>query len=108
MAFITTFEYNRDPVAVVREAARVGKHGLHLDDEPKFYKVFRRRIQQAFGKNPFYYRAFLYTFYLISIIETALQGRSYEIRWSCTGLPKWMPVQQWGLPVGDFLVCTLS
>lgn len=104
LAFITTFEYYRDPVAVVREAARVAKHGIAFGMMNRnSTKFFRRRIQQAFGKNPFYITAHFYTpATLIAIIEDALQGRSYEISWSCTGLPKWMPVQQWSLPFGDF------
>ena len=104
VAFITTFEYYRDPVQVIREAARVGKNGIVFGmmnrNSPK---VARRRIQQAFGKNPFYVTATFYTpNHLISIIEEALKGRAYSIEWTCTGLPKWFPVQQWSIPYGDF------
>ncbi len=104
VAFITTFEYYRDPVQVVREAARVGKNGIVFGmmnrNSPK---VARRRIQQAFGKNPFYVTATFYTpNHLISIIDEALKGRTYSIEWTCTGLPKWFPVQQWSIPYGDF------
>lgn len=104
VAFITTFEYYRDPVQVIREAARVGKHGIVFGmmnrNSPKF---IRRRIQQAFGKNPFYITATFYTpKKLIKIIDKALAGRAYSIEWTCTGLPKWFPVQQWGFPYGDF------
>jgi hypothetical protein len=57
----------------------------------------------VFGKNPFYVTA---TFYspkmLTAIIDEALQGRDYSVEWTCTGLPKWFPVQQWNLPLGDF------
>lgn len=104
LAFITTFEYYKDPVKVIREAARVGKYGIAMGmmnrNSPK---VLRRRVQQAFGKNPFYVTA---TFYspqkLINIIDKALKGRNYSIVWTCTGLPKWFPVQQWSIPYGDF------
>lgn len=104
LAFITTFEYYKDPVGVIREAARVGRHGIVFGmmnrNTPKFV---RRRIQQAFGKNPFYVTATFYTpSKLISVIDEALKGRNYSIEWTCTGLPKWFPVQQWGLPWGDF------
>lgn len=104
LAFITTFEYYRDPVHVIREAARVARHGLVFGmmnrNSPKF---FRRRIQQAFGKNPFYVTATFYTpAHLISLIEEALKGRNFTIEWTCTGLPAWFPVQQWGVPYGDF------
>lgn len=104
VAFITTFEYYKDPVQVIREAARVGKHGIAFGmmnrNSPKF---FRRRIQQAFGKNPFYVTAHFYTPKdLIDTIGKALAGRQYNLEWTCTGLPKWFPVQQWSLPVGDF------
>lgn len=104
LAFITTFEYYRNPVQVIREAARVAKHGIAFGmmnrNSPKF---FRRRIQQAFGKNPFYITATFYTpGLLIRQIELALAGTEYTIEWTCTGLPKWFPVQQWSLPIGDF------
>lgn len=80
VAFITTFEYYRDPVKVIQEAARVGKHGIVFGmmnrNSPK---VARRRIQQAFGKNPFYVTATFYTpNHLISIIDEALKGRQYQ------------------------------
>lgn len=104
VAFITTFEYYRDPVQVIREAARVGRHGIVFGmmnrNSPK---LVRRRVQQAFGKNPFYVTA---TFYspqtLVQKIDEALKGRNYSIEWTCTGLPKWFPVQQWSVPYGDF------
>lgn len=104
VAFITTFEYYRDPVQVIREAARVGKHsivfGMMNRNSPK---IARRRIQQFFGKNPFYVTATFYTpAKLTSIIHKALAGRAYAIEWNCTGLPKWFPVQEWRKPYGDF------
>ncbi len=104
LAFITTFEYYQDPVRVIREAARVARYGIAMGmmnrNSPK---VLRRRVQQLFGKNPFYVTATFYTpEKLIAVIQEALKGRSYTIEWSCTGLPKWFPVQQWRLPYGDF------
>jgi len=104
LAFIATFEYYKDPVKVIQEAARVGKYGIAMGminrNTPKY---FRRRIQQAFGKNPFYVTATFYTPQkLIKIIEKALQSRKYSIVWTCTGLPKWFPIQQWSVPYGDF------
>lgn len=104
VAFITTFEYYKDPAQVIQEAARVGRHGIAFGmmnrNSPKF---IRRRVQQAFGKNPFYVTATFYTpQLLIQQIEKALKGRQYIIEWTCTGLPKWFPVQQWSIPVGDF------
>jgi ubiquinone/menaquinone biosynthesis C-methylase UbiE len=104
VAFITTFEYYRDPVQVIREAARVGRYGIAMGMMNRnSLKVVRRRVQQLFGKNPFYITATFYTPARLSrIIHKALQGREYTIEWTCTGLPKWFPVQQWGLPLGDF------
>ena len=104
VAFITTFEYYRNPVHVIQEAARVGKHGIVFGmmnrNSPK---VFRRRVQQLFGKNPFYVTATFYTpSKLISILNLALKGRKYSIEWNCTGLPAWFPRQTWHLPYGDF------
>jgi len=104
VAFITPFEYYRDPVQVIREAARVGRYGIAMGMMNRnSLKVVRRRVQQLFGKNPFYITATFYTPARLSrIIHKALQGREYTIEWTCTGLPKWFPVQQWGLPLGDF------
>lgn len=104
LAFITTFEYYKDPVKVIRESARVAKYGIAMGmmnrNSPK---VARRRVQQLFGKNPFYVTATFYTPKILTeIIEKALVGRKYTIEWTCTGLPKWFPVQQWNIPVGDF------
>jgi hypothetical protein len=89
---------------VIREAARVGRHGIAFGmmnrNSPK---VLRRRIQQLFGKNPFYVTATFYTpKLLIDQIDKALEGRNYSLEWTCTGLPEWFPVQQWNVPVGDF------
>ncbi|WP_276479593.1 class I SAM-dependent methyltransferase [Paraflavitalea pollutisoli] len=104
LAFITTFEYYRDPVKVIREAARVGKYGIVFGMMNRnSTKVVRRRVQQLFGKNPFYITATFYTPAALSaVIREALQGRDYSIEWTCTGLPAWFPVQQWGVPYGDF------
>lgn len=104
LAFITTFEYYRDPVMVIQEAVRVAKYGIVFGmmnrNSPKF---FRRRVQQYFGKNPFYVTANFHTpESLIKLIDKALNGREYTIEWTATGLPSWFPVQQWGLPYGDF------
>ncbi|MCO6361042.1 class I SAM-dependent methyltransferase [Roseivirga pacifica] len=104
LAFITTFEYYKDPVQVIREAARVARCGIAMGmmnrNSPK---VARRRVQQVFGKNPFYVTATFYTpAKLMAIIDEALKGRDYTVEWTCTGLPKWFPVQQWNVPVGDF------
>lgn len=104
LAFITTFEYYKDPVKVIREAARVAKYGIAMGmmnrNSPK---VARRRVQQLFGKNPFYVTATFYTPKMLTeIIEKALVGRKHTIEWTCTGLPKWFPVQQWNVPIGDF------
>ncbi|MDX1769713.1 MAG: methyltransferase domain-containing protein, partial [Arenibacter troitsensis] len=104
LAFITTFEYYKNPVQVIREAARVGKYGIAMGMMNRnSTKVVRRRIQEVFGMNPFYLTATFYTPEKLSkIIEEALQGRDYSIEWTCTGLPKWFPIQQWSLPLGDF------
>lgn len=104
LAFVTTFEYYKDPVKVIRESARVAKHGIVFGmmnrNSPK---VVRRRVQEVFGKNPFYLTANFYSPQtLIKVIEEALVGRSYDIEWKTTGLPKWFPVQEWNQPYGDF------
>jgi len=104
LAFVTTFAYYKDPIKVIREAIRVGKYGIVFGMMNRnSTKVVRRRVQQAFGKNAYYETATFYTpNMLIEKIHEALEGRLYSIEWTSTGLPKWFPVQQWGLPVGDF------
>jgi len=104
LAFITTFEYYKDPIKVIREAARVGKYGIVFGMMNRnTTKFVRRRVQQFFGKNPFYVTATFYTpERLIALIHKALEGMDYTIEWTCTGLPKWFPVQQWSVPYGDF------
>jgi ubiquinone/menaquinone biosynthesis C-methylase UbiE len=104
LSFITTFEYYKNPIQVLQEAARVAKYGIAMGmmnrNSPK---IVRRRIQQAFGKNPFYVTATFYTpKMLIAILDKALEGRKYTIKWKATGLPKWFPVQEWNVPYGDF------
>ena len=104
LAFITTFEYYKNPVQVIQEAARVGKHGIIFGmmnrNSPK---LIRRRVQQTFGKNPFYVTATFYTpSSLQALISTALKDRDYTIKWKTTGLPKWFPVQEWNFTYGDF------
>ena len=104
LAFVTTFEYYKDPVKVIREAVRVGKYGIVFGmmnrNTPK---LIRRRVQQQFGRNHFYVTANFYTpKTLKAVIDKALKGRDYIINWTTTGLPKWFPVQQWNVPVGDF------
>lgn len=104
LAFITTFEYYKDPIKVLREAGRVARHGVIMGmmnrNTPK---LIRRRAQQAMGKNNFYVTATFYTpKKLKKLIDQAFTGRKYTIEWKCTGLPKWFPVQQWNYPIGDF------
>ena len=104
LAFITTFEYYKDPVRVIQESARVAKYGIAMGmmnrNSPK---VVRRRLQEVVGKNPFYLTATFYTpKKLTAIINEALKGRDYTITWKATGLPKWFPVQSWNQPYGDF------
>lgn len=104
LAFVATFAYYKEPLKVIREALRVGRYGILFGmmnrNSPK---VVRRRVQQAFGKNKYYETANFYTpKKLIENIHEALDGRLYTIEWTTTGLPKWFPVQQWGMPVGDF------
>jgi len=104
LAFITTFEYYKDPIQVLREAGRVARYwiimGMMNRNTPK---LIRRRTQQLFGYNNFYVTAKFYTpSSLKKLIHEAFKDREYEVEWHCTGLPKWFPVQQWSYPVGDF------
>lgn len=104
VAFITTFEYYSDPVRVIREAARVSKYGIVFGmmnrNSPK---IVRRRVQQFFGKNPFYVTATFYTpAKLEAVVKEALSDEEFSIEWTATGLPKWFPQQEWKVPYGDF------
>jgi ubiquinone/menaquinone biosynthesis C-methylase UbiE len=104
VAFITTFEYYHDPIKVIQEAARVGRHSIIFGMMNRYSpKIVRRRVQQFFGRNPFYVTATFYTPQdLIAVVHEALKQRDYTIEWKCTGLPKWFPVQEWKKPYGDF------
>lgn len=104
LAFVTTFEYYKNPVQVIREAVRVGKYGIIFGmmnrNTPK---LIRRKVQQAIGRNNYYVTATFYTpKTLQALIREALPDRDYTISWNATGLPKWFPTQQWQVPYGDF------
>ena len=104
LAFITTFEYYKNPEAVIQEAARVGKYGIIFGmmnrNTPK---LIRRRVQQFFGKNNYYVTANFYTpASLKNLLDKALPDRDFKIEWNATGLPEWFPKKQWKVPVGDF------
>lgn len=105
VVFVTTFEYYRDPVQVIREAARVGRYGILFGMIHKITpKTIRRRVQRLFGKNPFYDTATFYTpGSLQKVIAEALGDEPYSVQWQCTGLPIWFPFQVWRVPYGDFL-----
>lgn len=105
VAFITTFEYYPDPIKVIREAARVGKYGILFGMIHKITpKTIRRRIQQFFGKNPFYNTATFYTVNSLKrVIAEVLGDEHYTITWRCTGLPGWFPIEEWHIQYGDFL-----
>ncbi len=104
VAFVTTFEYYKDPVKVLREASRVARYGIMMGMMNKnTNKFIRRRVQQAFGRNNFYVTAKFYTpESLIKLVNKALADREFSLEWNCTGLPKWFPKQQWKVPWGDF------
>ena len=104
LAFIATFAYYKDPVQVIREAVRVGKYGIVFGMMNRnTTKVVRRRVQQTFGRNPYYVTAKFYTpEKLKATIKKALPDREYTLKWKTTGLPKWFPVQEWNVPYGDF------
>lgn len=104
LAFITTFEYYKNPEAVIQEAARVGKFGIIFGmmnrNTPK---LIRRRVQQFFGKNNYYVTANFYTpASLKNLLDKALPDRDFKIEWNATGLPEWFPKKQWKVPFGDF------
>jgi ubiquinone/menaquinone biosynthesis C-methylase UbiE len=105
VAFVTTFEYYPDAVQAVREAARVSRYGILFGMIHKITpRTIRRRIQQAFGRNPFYETATFYSLWsLKKVIAEALGDEPYTISWQCTGLPRWWPVDEWHVPIGDFL-----
>lgn len=104
LAFITTFEYYKDPIRVIQESARVAKYGIAMGMMNRnSTKVVRRRLQEVVGKNPFYLTATFYTpKKLTAIINQALPDRDFSITWKTTGLPKWFPVQTWNQAYGDF------
>lgn len=105
VAFVTTFEYYPDPVAAIREAARVGRYGILFGMIHKITpRTLRRRVQQLLGTNPFYRTATFYSpWSLKRAISKALGDEPYTVEWQCTGLPAWLPYDRWRVPYGDFL-----
>src|SRR5690625_7722299 len=76
LAFITTFEYYKDPVKVICVAARVDRYGIAMGmmnrNTPR---DFRRRVQKMCGKNPFCLTAHIYTpVELTKVIHEAFVG----------------------------------
>lgn len=66
LAFVTTFEYYKNPVQVIREAVRVGKYGIIFrDDEPKHSQIDPKKGAASLWKKQLLrYGEFLYAFFL--------------------------------------------
>ncbi|MCS7198611.1 MAG: class I SAM-dependent methyltransferase [Candidatus Bipolaricaulota bacterium] len=105
VAFITSFEYMPDPVRVLREAGRVARTGILLGLMNRWSAAtVRRRVQELFGKTPFFGNAHFYSLPEIKkLLQRALGDRITEIRWQSTLFPKGFPWQTARLPFGNFL-----
>ncbi|MCI2430813.1 class I SAM-dependent methyltransferase [Candidatus Acetothermia bacterium] len=104
VAFVTSFEYIPDPIKALREAARVSRHGLILGLMNRWsLPTVRRRIQELFGKNPFYKNAHFYSLLEIKRLLSKALGEDLHIRWESTLFPQFLPMESARLPFGAFL-----
>jgi len=105
VAFITSFEYMPNPLQVLQEAGRVARKGLLMGLMNRWsVATVRRRIQEFFGKNPFFGNAHFYSLPEIkALVRRALGERITEIRWRATLFPKGIPIEDAPLPLGNFL-----
>lgn len=104
VAFITSFEYIPDPVKALKEAARVARQGLMMGLMNRWsLQTIRRRIQEFFGKNPFYQNAHFYSLFEIRRLLTKALGEDLHIIWESTLFPQFLPIESARLPFGAFL-----
>lgn len=109
VAFITCFEYMPDPVHVIQEASRVARKGILFGLMNSWsLPTMRRRIQIAFGKNPFYKGAHFYSLPEIKeTIRQALGRESCQIFQRSTVFPRPLPSNESRLPFGAFLCVSI-
>ena len=103
--YITCMEYMRSPTEVLQEARRVSKNGILWGIMNKWsLPTLRRKLQVAFGKNPFYSNARFYSIRdAVKFLTKALDGVSYSMVWSTTVFPRILLVKVSKLPFGAFL-----
>ncbi len=105
-AFITSFEYIPDPLRALQEAARVARQGLILGLMNRWsLPTIRRRIQELFGKNPFYKNAHFYSIpeILPLLVRALAHTHALKIQWRSTLFPKLFPLGEAKIPFGAFL-----
>ncbi|MCS7197276.1 MAG: class I SAM-dependent methyltransferase [Candidatus Bipolaricaulota bacterium] len=102
VAFIASFEYIPDPRRALREAARVARQGLILGLMNRWsLPTLRRRLQELFGKNPFYKNAHFYSLGEIRrLLHDALGDRLMRIEWRATLFPRFLPLEEATISVG--------
>jgi ubiquinone/menaquinone biosynthesis C-methylase UbiE len=105
VAFITCFEYMPDPVKVLQEAARIARKGLLIGLMNRWSAAtLRRRVQECFGKNPFFGNAHFYSLPEIQkLVKSALEDRVARIEWRSTLFPKGILIEEARVPLGNFL-----
>lgn len=104
VAMIACFEYMPDPLKVLREAARVSRKGILMGLMNRWsWPTIRRRIQEFFGKNPFYTNAHFYSLPEFQRLLQRAFGTGYEPRWRSTLFPPFLPLEDAAVPLGAFL-----
>jgi len=109
VAFITCLEYMEKVEDVIKESARVAKKGIIFGLMNKWsLPTIRRRIQIAFGKNPYYTKTTFYSIFSIKKkIKKALKDKEKILYWNTTVFPRiFKNLKSRIFPFGAFLgVC---
>jgi ubiquinone/menaquinone biosynthesis C-methylase UbiE len=105
VGFVTCFEYMSNPIGVIREAARVARRGIFFGLMNAWSTpTLRRKVQIAFGKNPYYKTAHFYSLReikkLLGIALQETEGRCFQ---RSTVFPRVIPLEESRLPLGAFL-----
>lgn len=104
VVMITCFEYMPRPLQVLQEARRVARKGLLMGLMNRWsWPTIRRRVQEFFGKNPFYTNAHFYSLPEMQRLLRQAWGSPYHMRWRCTLFPPFVPIEDAALPLGAFL-----
>jgi len=109
VALITCIEWMPNPELVLAEAKRVARRSIILGLMNAWsLPTIRRRIQVAFGINPFYKKARFYSIRdMKSMVKRVLGSDGYETLQRNTVFPRFIPVSESRIPLGAFLCMSI-